>query len=201
MNLKNRKSKLLLTAVMLTAVVALATVGTFALFTNQEAAGANAFSTGSVDLATSPTSTVINLSGMVPGNTVTNPITVSNTGTASLRYAVSSSATNPDTKALKDQLVLTVKTIDVTLPATPCDNFDGTQLYTGDLDSTAGRIVGDPAPGQNGVAGTGGDRVLASTISETLCFRVHLPTETGNAFQDATTTATFTFDAEQTTNT
>jgi hypothetical protein len=29
---------------------------------------------------------------------------------------------------------------------------------------------------------------------------VNLPTSTGNAFQNATTTATFTFDAEQTAN-
>ncbi len=195
MEIKDRKTKHLLTAVMLTGVEALATFGTFALFTNQEAAGSNAFSTGSVDLATSPASTVINFSGMVPGDTVTSPIVVSNNGTASLRYAVSSSATNTDAKALKDQLVLTVKTIDVTTPATACDNFDGTQLYTGDLDSTAGLIIGDPAAG-----GQLGDRTLAAAGSETLCFRVDLPSTTGNAYQGATTTATFTFDAEQTTN-
>ena len=198
MNLKDKKTKFALTAVLLTGVVALATIGTFALFTEQEAAGTNAFSTGTVNLTTAPTDTVITLSGMLPGNTVTNPIVVSNDGTASLRYSVSSTGTNADGKGLKDQLVLTVRTIDATLPATPCDNFDGTQLYSGDLDSTVGRIIGDPAPGQNGDASTGGDRVVAPTVSETLCFRVNLPTETGNEFQGAATTATFTFDAEQT---
>lgn len=202
MDLKDRKTKLLLTAVMLTGVVALATFGTFALFTTQETAGANAFSTGTVDLTTTPASTVMSLSGMVPGDTVSdNPITASNTGTSELRYSVSSTATNADGLGLKDQLVMTVKTIDVTTPETPCDNFDGTQLYTGDLDSTAGRIIGDPASGQDGVAGTGGDRTLASNASETLCFEVNLPTATGNEYQNASTDATFTFDAEQTANT
>lgn len=201
MDLKDRKTKLALTAVMLTGVIALATIGTFALFTNQQTAGANAFSTGSIDLSTAPANTVITVSGMVPGDTRTDPIVASNDGTSSLRYSVSSSATNADGKGLKDQLVLTVKTVDVTDPVTPCDAFDGTQLYTGDLDSTAGLIIGDPATGQNGLAASGGDRLLAASASETLCFRVHLPVETGNAFQGATTTATFTFDAEQTTNT
>jgi hypothetical protein len=121
---------------------------------------------------------------------------VSNGGSLGLRYAISSSATNTDTKGLKDQLVLTIKTIDVTLPATPCDDFDGTQLYTGDLDDGAsGYLVGDPTPGPQG-----GERVLAASANETLCFRVELPLSTGNTYQNATTTATFTFDAEQTVN-
>jgi hypothetical protein len=41
---------------------------------------------------------------------------------------------------------------------------------------------------------------MAVNTSETLCFRVNLPLATGNGFQSATTTATFTFDAEQTAN-
>lgn len=200
MNLKDRKTKLLLTAVTLTGVVALATMGTFALFTEQEAAGANTFSTGTVNIAAAPVSAVVTFSGMLPGDTVTNPQVISNDGSAELRYSTGSTATNDDAKGLKDQLVLTIRTIDVTTPASPCDDFDGTQLYTGDLDSTAGLIIGDPATGQDGDPATGGDRTLAAAASETLCFRVVLPTSTDNSFQDAATTATFTYDAEQTVN-
>jgi hypothetical protein len=126
---------------------------------------------------------------------------VTNGGTESLRYAVSSVATNADSKALKDQLVLTVKTVDATTPVTPCNEFDGTfTLYTGDLDAAAGLILGSAAAGQTGLATTGGDRTLAPTAIETLCFRVSLPSATGNPFQAAATTAAFTFDAEQTKN-
>jgi hypothetical protein len=50
------------------------------------------------------------------------------------------------------------------------------------------------------VATTGGDRTLAAAAVETLCFRVSLPGATGNAFQGAATTATLTFDSEQTKN-
>ena len=144
---------------------------------------------------TSPTTALITYSNMQPGDSVTNSITVTNSGNVQLRYAISSSATNADSKALKDQLVLTVKTVDVTTPGTPCNDFDGTQLYTGDLDSTAGKLVGDNTQGSQA-----GDRTLASSANETLCFRASLPLATGNTYQGATTTATFTFDSEQTAN-
>lgn len=172
-----------------------AVVVTGAIFTDSASVGSNTFSTGTVDITTSPTTALISFSGMAPGDTTTQSLSVSNAGTLALRYAVSSTATNTDAKALKDQLTLTLKTIDVTTPATPCNEFDGTQLYTGDVDSTAGKLVGDSAQGSQA-----GDRALSASTSETLCFRVTLPSTTGNTFQNATTTATFTFDAEQTAN-
>jgi spore coat-associated protein N len=187
--------KLAATVVVLLAFAALVSVGTLALFTDSQVVGGNTFTTGTVDISTAPTSALVTFSNMAPGDTVTDDIVVTNGGSLALRYAISSSATNADSKGLKDQLVLTVNTIDKTLPATPCDDFDGDQLYTGDLDSTAGKLVGDNTTGAQA-----GDRNLAASRNETLCFRVNLPTSTGNAFQNATTTATFTFDAEQTAN-
>jgi predicted ribosomally synthesized peptide with SipW-like signal peptide len=193
--MKNMKTKLALTAAALAGVVALTAVGTLALFTDQQVLAGNTFNTGTIALTINPTSALVTYSNMMPGDVVTNPLIVGNAGTSSLRYAVSSVATNTDTKGLKDQLVMTIKTIDVTTPLVPCDNFDGTLLYTGDLDSTAGKILGDAAPGSDP-----GDRTLASGTNETLCFRVSLPLASDNSFQGAATTATFTFDAEQTKN-
>jgi predicted ribosomally synthesized peptide with SipW-like signal peptide len=168
---------------------------TLAVFTDSDAVGANTFTAGTISLTTSPTTALITYSTMQPGDVVTNSITVTNAGNSQLRYAISSSATNADSKALKDQLVLTVKTVDVTTPASPCNDFDGTQLYTGDLDSTAGKLVGDSTQGSQA-----GDRTLNSSANEILCFRASLPLASGNTFQTATTTATFTFDSEQTAN-
>lgn len=91
--------------------------------------------------------------------------------------------------------MLTVRTVDVTTPGTPWDDFDGAQLYTGDLDGTTGDLVGHDTQGAQA-----GDGVLAAGAAETLCLRVELPSSTGNAFTSATTTATLTFDAEQTDN-
>src|SRR4051794_21975046 len=166
-----------------------------AAFTMQNSAGSLTFTSSTVALTTSPTSALITYSTMKPGDSVTNSITVTNSGGAQLRYAISGSATNADGKALKDQLILTVKTVDATTPGTPCSEFDGTLLYSGDLDSTAGKLVGDSSQGSQA-----GDRTLAASANEILCFRASLPLSTSTAFQGATTTATFTFDSEQTAN-
>jgi predicted ribosomally synthesized peptide with SipW-like signal peptide len=173
----------------------LAGLSSLAIFTDSAVVDGNSFTTGTVDISTAPTTALVTYNNMAPGDQVTNPLVVTNAGTLQLRYAVSSTATNTDGKGLKDQLTLTIKTIDVTTPGTPCDDFDGTQLYTGDADGTTGALVGSNAQGAQA-----GDRTLDASISETLCFQVLLPSSTGNAFQNATTTATFTFDAEQTAN-
>ena len=193
---RNVPVKLAVTVGAIAAFAALVSAGTLAVFSDSEPIGANAFTSGKIDLGVAPTTALVSFSGMLPGDQTTSSLVVTNNpGSSALRYSLSSSATNTDSKGLKDALVLTVKTIDVTTPGTPCDNFDGTQLYTGDLDSTAGKIVGDSAQGNQA-----GDRSLAAGASETLCFRVALALSTGNTYASATTTATFTFDAEQTRN-
>jgi len=166
-----------------------------AVFTDQQTIDANTFSTGNVDISTAPTTALVTFSGMTPGDSVTDDVVVSNAGNLDLRYAITSAATNADALGLKDALTLTIKTIDVTLPGTPCDDFDGTQLYTGDLDDSAGGLlVGDPAQGDDT-----GDRDLSASANETLCFRVALSSGATGP-EGASTTATFTFDAEQTVN-
>src|SRR3990170_2256303 len=141
--------------------------GAFSIFTSTATNPSNTFSTGSVVISTSPASAFITFSNMAPGDTTTQSLVVSNDGTLQLRYAISDSATNADAKGLKDQLTLTIKTIDVTAPVTPCDDFDGTQLYTGDLDGTTGALVGSNAQGADT-----DDRTLNASSNETLCFRV-----------------------------
>ena len=190
------RRRLAATALALLLFASLMTVGVLAVFTDTENVDANAFSTGTIDITTTPTTALVSFTNMMPGDSVTDDLVVTNAvGSQAARYAVSSVATNADTKGLKDQLVLTIKSVDATTPLVPCDNFDGTQLYTGDLDSTAGKLIGDSAQGAQA-----GDRTLAVSASETLCFRVSLPLGTGNAFNSAATTATFTFNAEQTAN-
>jgi spore coat-associated protein N len=158
-----------------------------ALFTSTAAVSGNAFTAGTVVIGAAPATAALTATNMMPGDVVNGQITVSNTGTAQLRYAMSSASTNADSKALRDQLTLTVKTL-----GTSCAAFDGTQLYTGALNGAA---FGSNAAGQQA-----GDRSLNAGANEVLCFRATLPLATGNTFQGATTTATFTFDAEQTAN-
>ncbi len=164
-----------------------------AIFTDQETVPAT-FSTGSIILdPVKIDALILTTSAMMPGDTVTDDVVVENVGSSQLRYAVSASTTNPDTKDLRTQLTLTVKTIDVTTPVTPCDNFDGTSILAATVLGATTTILGSPTQGAQA-----GDRNLAAAANETLCFRVTLPSGTGNPYQSATAVTTFTFDAEQT---
>ncbi len=177
-----------------TAVLAIASLGTaaftLALFTSSAVNGSNDFTTGTIDISVTPASAVLTAAGMMPGDTSNGTLTVRNNGTGTLRYAMTTAATNADGKALRDQLTLVVKTKDTDTAG--CGNFNGTQLYNGTL---AAGAIGDPTTG-----GQTGDRTLAGAANEILCFRTTLPSATGNAYQGAATTATFTFGAEQTAN-
>lgn len=174
-----------------------------ALFTGTASVAANSFTTGTVVISTSPTSALVTFSNMAPGDQVTAPVTVSNAGSLQLRYAITDTATNDDGKGLAGQLQLTIKS---GLTAPNCTNAGfgggGTIINNGgaafalaNTDGSTKNLVGDPAQGAQT-----GDRTLDLTESQVLCFNVLLPGSTGNAFQNATTAATFIFAAEQTKN-
>jgi len=71
--------KAALVLVLSLATVAVVTSG--AIFTDSQAIGGNAFTTGTVDLSASPASAAVSFDGMMPNDSVTAPITVSNDGT------------------------------------------------------------------------------------------------------------------------
>ncbi len=185
--------KLFGTAVVLALLVATLSISVLALFTDTASVGSNTFSTGTVDISTSPASALVTFSAMAPGDQVTNPITVTNAGTLQLRYAVTSTTTE---NTLAGQLDLTIKS-----GVTTCTNagfsVDGAVVYaTADLgNTTAVNVIGDPAQGAQA-----GDRTLNASAAEALCFNVSLPLSTGNTYQGLSTTATFAFTAEQTAN-
>jgi hypothetical protein len=183
------------------AMVALAmtSIGTgifsLALFTSSTSVGSNTFTTGTISITTSPTSAALTASSLMPGDTVTAPITINNAGTASLRYAITAATDDPDTKGLRTQLTVAVKS-----GVTTCTNAgwsgSGTSVTSATaLGTTTLNVVGDPTTGSQS-----GDRTLAAGVSETLCFQISLPLATTNLYQGATATSTFTFSAEQTAN-
>ena len=178
--------RILVSLMAVSALAACVSLGGLSLFTQSVDNDGNAFTSGSVDISTSPASAFITMSSMAPGDSVTDQLTVSNDGTLELRYAVTTAATNTDSLDLRDALTLTIKTL-----GTNCTTFDGTELYTGTLASGA---IGDPTQGADS-----GDRTLAASGSEDLCFKVELPSAATGP-EAAATTATFTFAAEQTKN-
>lgn len=153
-----------------------------AVFTDS-AASSGTFASGTIDITSTPT-VAFTVTSMVPGDTDTQALTIANAGTAALRYALSSLATN----TLGETLTLTIRT-----QGTSCAAFDGTVV----LAATAldGAAVGSPTQGAQA-----GDRDLAAAASEVLCFRVSLPLATGNTLQGQSSSVTFTFDAEQSAN-
>ena len=188
--------KLLATVAAITPLAALTAVGTFALFTDSEALGGNLFNTGKIDLSLSTSTALVTVaSGMMPGDSAgPSALTVSNAaGSSALRYAVSVATTNADAKHLDQALNLVVRQAE----SGSCTNFGGTLLYDADLaaTSTTGKVIGNASSGSQT-----GDRALAPGGSEVLCFKVSLPTTADNTVASASTTATFTFSAEQTAN-
>jgi predicted ribosomally synthesized peptide with SipW-like signal peptide len=170
-----------------------------ALFTSTAVANNNAFTTGTVVIGINPANTIFSSGLMMPGDSVPalipgQAVTVTNSGTATLRYAITGVATNAP---LASQLVITIKQPDGNLGSS-CALFNGTTLNNAGfttVGTTTTNIVGDPTQGTQT-----GDRTLAGGASETLCFKVALPTSTSNTYQGTTTNITFTFNAEQTAN-
>jgi spore coat-associated protein N len=166
-----------------------------ALFTDQETVDAT-FASGSVDLdGTAVDQLTLSIDPLMPGDAITDDVVVNNVGSAELRYALTTSSTDADGKGLRDVLSLTVKSVDATTPLTPCNDFDGATVLAATALGASGAGFGDPSVGADT-----GDRTLSAGSSETLCFRVTLPLATGEAYEDASSTTTFTFGAEQTAN-
>ena len=188
---RRRGMQILMSVALLLIAVSMVAITSLAVFTDTETVTGNSFTTGTVDIAATPAIAVVTMPAMAPGDQVTAPLTVDNLGTLDLRYAVTSTTTE-DTLAAA--LVLTIKT-----GVTTCTNAawtaDGTVEYTGILGTLAtSPIIGNIAQGFQA-----GDRTLAPAGSEILCVNVSLPLAATTGM-GTTTTATLTFDAEQTIN-
>lgn len=161
---------------------------TQAVFTDSETVGGNAFTSQTINLGLSTTSALLSLTTLLPGDKVTAPLTITNSGSGDLRYAMSTSTT---LATLTDGITGTIRT-----GVTTCTNggflSTGTQLVTGTLSSLG---FGSSAQGANS-----GDRNLVAGANEVLCFQAELPLGALNSLQGLTATATFTFSAEQTRN-
>ena len=156
-----------------------------ALFTDTDSSTWS-FTTGTIDIESNP-AVLTAITAMMPGDVAADSLTISNAGTADLRYAMTTAATN----ALGDELDVEVREEDLD---GGCDDFDGAVLVAG-ATALDGAGFGSAAQGADA-----GDRVLIGGASEVLCFQVSLPLVTDDTFQGATSAATFSFVAEQTAN-
>lgn len=183
--------KVLLSAAVVLVGVAMVAVSSLALFTDTATVAGNTFATGTVDIAATPAAQVLTMTAMSPGDQVAAPLTVTNSGTLALRYAIVSTTTED---VLAGELVLTVRA-----GVTDCSiagwAAGGTTIYSGPLGSAAtSAVVGSSAAGADT-----GDRTLAPGAGEVLCLNVTLP-QGSTIGQGVSTTATLEFKAEQTVN-
>ena len=177
-----RRRRLLAAMLGLSVLSAGAGAFSLAIFTDT-AASTGTFAAGTVDITSSP-AVAFTVTGMMPGDTNTQALTIANAGSATFRYAMTTVATN----TLGTTLTLTVKTL-----GTSCAVFDGTSVLAATI--LNGAAIGDPTQGAQA-----GDRTLVGVSNEVLCFRVSLPLATGNTLQGISSAVTFTFAAEQTAN-
>ncbi len=196
---KERRRRLVTTA----AIVGLAFVGIGQLATGavfQDSANASvSFASGNVAIQANNSASVAlaPATNLAPGDTVFRAVTVTNTGSLDLRYAITGQTTS-ETKSLSTVLQYTIYT---GVTAGPCGlgNTSGGVAIASNktigLASTA--LVGDNAQHQQA-----GDRALASGPggSEDLCVAMTLPLATTSAFASASANVKLTFDAEQVTN-
>ena len=199
--LAHKKLILLGLTALTTVSISAATMFSLALFTDSQT-DQSTFTTGTIVLDPTKIAAMdLTSSAMMPGDAVRSPVEVKNNGTAQLRYAVSQTSTNADSKDLRSTLLLVVRTADTGggtdfgTDGDYCDDATGTSLRASAAMGASGNLVGDPTQGSQS-----GDRTLASSASEVLCFYVSLPLSADNTLQGATTTSTFTFAAEQTSN-
>ena len=151
-NRRLRRRGLILLLVSLSVASLGAGAFSLAIFTDSDAS-TGTFTAGTIDIATNPT-TLFTVAAMMPGDAGSATLTVNNGGTGQLRYAMTSVSTNADTKALRDQVALTVR------PGA-CPSVTAA-IYTGPLNGAA---FGSTVQGAQA-----GDRTLNAAASEQLCF-------------------------------
>jgi predicted ribosomally synthesized peptide with SipW-like signal peptide len=177
-------------ALSLGVVATVGVTGTFAYWTDSVTVAGTVFTAGRIDLKVAGNDTItgfveLNLSTMVPGNSIAAVVPISNTGTAPLEYTVVTTATDPDTKNLAAALVVKVTEDGATGGTAPDKVTCPGAALAGSattLNSTlipTGRLL-EAAP--------------APAASESLCIQITLPASvTDTNLQGGTTNIVLTF--------
>lgn len=173
------RSARLRAALGLAVVLALATPGTYAHWTDEVQVSGTTITSGTIDLRVDGQDqvtgyTTLDIVPMVPGNSTAAVLTVRNNGTAPLKYTASTSATNVDGKSLAAALVVKVTGDASTTGSTPATTCAGVSL-PGTATSLDGPMLS-----------TG--RLLAPEASENVCVQITMPPNAASALQGATTT-------------
>lgn len=166
------------------AVLAAGATGTFAYWTDAVTVSGAKFTAATIDLKVNNLDTVtgyatLNISTMVPGNSVAGVLTIKNGGTAAMKYTAVTTATNADGKDLRSSLVVKVTGAATVTGTSPTATCGGTAL------------TGSGTTLNASLLSTG--RLLAAGASETVCVQVTLNSAAPTSVQGGTTDVVFTF--------
>jgi hypothetical protein len=121
----------LIVALVLVAVAVAVAVFATATFTSSSANAGNVVATGDLAVGNSKSGAILTASGLVPGDSSTGTVTISNTGSSSGSFSLTTSNLQDTPGAggqpLSGHLDLVIQ--DITVPATP------TQIYSGKLNA------------------------------------------------------------------
>lgn len=170
-------------------VLAVGATHTFAYWTDGVQVTGTTFTSGSIDLKVNDSTAVtgystLNLPAMVPGSSTAGILTVSNSGSAPLKWTAATTATNSDGKNVRSVLLVKV-------------TADSAVTGSGASATCAGSPLNGSATSLNGPLISSG-RLLAAgkptPSSEKICVQVTLPASlTDSSFQGATTDVAFAF--------
>jgi spore coat-associated protein N len=180
--------------------------GTLAVFGDTATSTGNTFTAGSVDYtltdanesAQNTVSASVGGTAMAPGDLVLGYVEVANSGTLASRYALTTSdttAASAANTALSNALTVGV---DSRAAGSACTAAQGGAGQTQVV--AAGAALNALAVGSTAAGAQAGDRTLAGSGAERLCFYVTLPSGASATAAGGTASYTFTFTAEQTAN-
>jgi spore coat-associated protein N len=156
------------------------TVGSGANFTASAANPGNAFSTGTLVIANSPSTALLTMSGMKPGATASSTVDITNTGSLAGDFVLKTANPTGYT-ALLDQLQLTVVDCGAWTSSAPDCSTGTTQKYSGVVSGLTSSALGNYAGG----------------IKHRYKFTATLPTSTDDTFQNRTAGVDFAWSATQ----
>jgi hypothetical protein len=214
------KKRALGSLVIVGALFAFVTGGTFALFNASTASGGNLFSTGTLTLSNSNgASATATLANMVPGDSITGLVSVQNTGSEDLtQYAMAAAVTGgaPNvltTDATNGLQVWVARCSQAWTGTGVTATCGGSQtdvvatlaapraLTTGSPYTMAGGALCTTNAAVTAAIRTARGTTCAMTGSDYLKVRVSLPSAADNTFQGLSTTVSFTWQGQQATGT
>lgn len=167
-------------------VLGIGSAGTFAYWTDEATVSGITITAGTLDLELqddpddSISFTSLNISNLIPGQSVAGVLKVENVGNVGFTYTASTSVSNSTLASALDVKVTNASSVTGSSPNATCS---GSQL------SGTGTKLD-----QNLVSTS---RALAATASEDLCIQVSMPSGASSSLQGATTNVTYTFTATQ----